>query len=253
MTLSNLENLTNLMVHPENIRREPYVNLPNGKIFKSHDKKQEVKINQQLRQKQKFEFFQNSFDFLNDSQIYGDYLEFGVHRARTFRMAMSAARFYNLDDISFHAFDSFEGLPDIGNKLIDQWKPNALTTSEDVFKSLIKSHGLYLNSYYCYKGFYEQSLNERLSAHLLNNFNKAMMITVDCDYYESAVSVFNFIEPFIQHGTIIYLDDVFAGFSKKSKGGVHEAFKTYAKKSKFKFLPHINIGWWGKSFIASQI
>ena len=168
-------------------------------------------------------------------------------------MALSCARFYNIKDISFHAFDSFEGLPDFGDSLIEQWQPNELCTTEEQFMSDIVEHGLFVDSVYCHKGFYEDSLNKDLKNDLLMNHNKAMMITVDCDFYKSAVSVFSFIEPFIQHGTIIYLDDVFAGFSDRSKGGTLQAFKEYSENSKFEFLPHLNIGWWGRSFIASKL
>ena len=67
------------------------------------------------------------------------------------------------------------------------------------------------------------------------------MINVDCDYYESAVSVFNFIEPFIQHGTVIYLDDVFAGFTENSNGGVYKAFQEFKIKSNFNHISHMKL------------
>jgi hypothetical protein len=237
----------------EIISEEPYVYLPKSEDFLDFTKAKHVLLNQQRRQKIKFDYFINTFDFLNDSKISGDYFEFGCHKVRTFRMALSCAKYFDLKDISFHAFDSFEGMPDFGNHLIDQWKPNELCTSEEAFNELVNSHGLYLDNIFRHKGYYSESLNDGLKKHMKNSGKKAIMITVDCDFYESAISVFDFIEPFIQHGTVIYLDDVFAGFKEESKGGVLKAFENFRYSSKYEYIPHMNIGWWGRSFIASAI
>ena len=101
MKNENQTQFVNYFLNIDGIEQEPYVKIPNKSHFKNHSKALEIKINQQRRQKEKFNFFLNSFDFLNDSQIEGDYYEFGVHKARTFRMALSCARFYNLEKISF--------------------------------------------------------------------------------------------------------------------------------------------------------
>ena len=247
------KNLENAFVKINPIDSEPYVKLPDFHDMQNHNRLNEINLNQKRRQTEKFKFFMNSFDFLNDSQIRGDYFEFGVHKARTFRMALTCAKFYNIEDIFFHAFDSFEGLPNIEAKTIDQWVPGALSTSIENFKDLILKHGLYTENFSCYKGFFDKSLSSDLLEEIMKTNKKAIMINIDCDYYDSAVSVFNFIEPLIQHGTIIYLDDAFAGFTKTSNGGVLKAFKNFEKKSNFEYIPHINIGWWGRSFIASQI
>jgi hypothetical protein len=95
-------------------------------------------------------------------------------------------------------------------------------------------------------------LNQDLSSALQAKGTKASFINIDCDLYESAVEVFRFIEPFLTHGTVIYLDDAFAGFKPFSSGGVLEAWKQFSAGSKFRFYEHLSIGWWGKSFIASE-
>ena len=51
-----------------------------------------------------------------------------------------------------------------------------------------------------------------------------------------AVSVFNFIQPFIQHGTVIYLDDIFSWFTENSNGGVYSAFQDFKRKSNFNYI-----------------
>src|SRR5215471_3948228 len=88
--------------------REPWVWIPNGKWLKNWGTEDEIKYNQRIRHAEKYRFYQFAFDYLKENGILGDYLEFGCHRARTFRMALTEARRQNMDKMHFHAFDSFE-------------------------------------------------------------------------------------------------------------------------------------------------
>ena len=55
---------------------------------------------------------ETAFGFVQNNGIEGDYLEFGVHCGRTFTEAWRASQRYALAEMRFHAFDSFEGLPE---------------------------------------------------------------------------------------------------------------------------------------------
>jgi hypothetical protein len=77
-----------------------------------------------------------------------------------------------------------------------------------------------------------------------------MLINVDCDLYESAVPVFNFIEPLLQEGTVIYIDDLFAGYKGSPNKGVALAFLEWQKESRWRIVRHLDIGWWGRSYIV---
>ena len=79
---------------------------------------------------------------------------------------------------------------------------------------------------------------------------KIALCCIDCDLYESAVPVFNFIEPLLQEGTLIYLDDYFSGYKGSPKKGVALAFSQFQETSRFKFEPHMQLGWEARSFIA---
>ena len=91
---------------------EPWVALADGNDLKAWGRDQEIAYNQTNRQTEKALFFRRTFDFLTDNRVHGDYHEYGCHRCRTFRMALTEARKHNLENMQFHAFDSFEGLPD---------------------------------------------------------------------------------------------------------------------------------------------
>lgn len=233
---------------------EPWVHLENGYDLKDWSRENEIAYNQINRQKQKLEFYRNTFDFLTDNRIKGDYLEFGCHRARTFRMALTEARKHNLDDMSFWAFDSFEGLPPLENpSSVETWVEGALRTDAREFGRMITDHGIYVDRVHAIKGFYADRLSNGLVKCFAYDGTKAALITVDCDLYESAVPVFNFIDPLLQEGTVIYIDDLFAGFKGNPYKGVALAFKEYQAQTGWKFLPHLSVGWWGKSYIAYRL
>ncbi|HUA56667.1 MAG TPA: hypothetical protein VMB81_31080, partial [Candidatus Sulfotelmatobacter sp.] len=89
---------------------EPWVELADGSALAGWSKDDEIAWNQANRQTEKYRFFVNTFDFLTDNRVRGDYHEYGCHRCRTFRMALTEARRHNVEAMKFFAFDSFEGL-----------------------------------------------------------------------------------------------------------------------------------------------
>lgn len=225
---------------------EPWVHLDDGKALANWGREDEIAYNQENRQRQKLDFYRNTFDFLTDNRIRGDYMEFGCHRARTFRMALTEARKHNLDDMRFWAFDSFEGLPPLETpSSVEIWKTGALKTDAREFGEMITRHGIYVDRVHAIKGFYADTLPNRR-----HDGARAALITVDCDLYESAIPVFDFIAAYLQEGTVIYLDDLFAGFKGSPRKGVARAFYEYQCRTKWRFEPHLNVGWGGRSYIA---
>ena len=230
---------------------EPWVVLPNSHDQADWTQDDQISYNQRLRQKAKYEFFQNTMDFITDNRIFGDYYEFGCHKGRTFRMVLTEARRHNLDKMNFFAFDSFEGLPEpTSDTSVEIWKKGALTTTEQSFKEMITEHGVYTGNIKTVKGYYDDSLTCELQASMMRSGTKAALVNVDCDLFESAVPVFDFIEPLLQEGTVLYIDDLFAGYKGNPMKGVCRAFLNWQSKSKWKLMPHLQIGWWGRSYIT---
>jgi len=237
----------------KNIENEPYAYFQNGAELKSWNKANEVSYNQQLRQKAKVKFYQNAFDFLYSHSIAGDYFEFGCHKVRTFRMALTEARKKNFNDMNFLAFDSFEGSPDYGNQNKehnDIYTPGGLSTSEKTFLKTIKEHGLFIDKIKTFKGFYKDSLNIENKQKLLNDNHKISLVTMDCSFYSSFVCAFDFIEDFLQEGSIIYIDDYRVTYKGNPEKGVPLSFKEFKEKSIFKYEAFLNVGWFGKSYIV---
>ena len=147
--------------------------------------------------------------------IPGYYFEFGCHGANTMRMAWKHSR--HLHDWTFVGFDSFEGLPEIGEEDKQAvWKKGKLATSEEAFVRAVTGAGMPRNRLLTVKGFYDDSLNSQLKAKLLPT--KAAMVYVDCDLYRSTVPVLEFVKDFLQPGTVIVFDDWFAFYGDPLRG-----------------------------------
>ncbi len=237
--------------HIQNINKEPWVDLPSPELIKNWQDKDEINFNQKNRQIEKYKMFVKVFDFLNGNGINGDYFEFGCHRCRTFRMVMSLAFVHLKKNMSFFAFDSFEGLPELKNEVsVSHWKKASLKTTETDFLKLIKKSGYSTKNVHIIKGFYDKSLDKDLLDKLKKKKVKCKLVNIDCDLYESAVPVFNFLDDFLVEGSIIYLDDFFVGNKGNVNAGIPKAFYEYKKKSKWSFIEHMQVSWWGKTFIT---
>jgi len=234
--------------------REPWVSLEGKRQLKGWNHQKEVAYNQQLRQALKYEFFIKAVDFLADNKIPGDYHEYGCHRARTFRMVLTeASKKSALNGMKFFAFDSFAGLPTVTSSPdIPLWKRGALATSEKEFLRLIRQHGLGSGRVRTVPGFYDQSLTPALQKKFQQEEQPVALATIDCDLYESAVPVFRFLEPLLQEGSVLYLDDLFTGYRGSPVRGVSLAFEEFRQRSRLKFAEHMQVGWWGRSYIAYQ-
>jgi len=230
---------------------EPWTALPDGVTLRDWGRNDEISYNQMNRQTEKALFYRRTFDLLTDNRVHGDYLEFGCHRCRTFRMALTEARRHNLANMEFHAFDSFEGLPEPTSETsVEIWKRGALTTSETAFMGMVKAHGIYVNHVKTIKGYYADSLTKARQAEYVKSARKAILVNVDCDLYESAVPVFDFIDPMLQEGAVIYIDDLFAGYKGNPHKGVARAFLEWQARSRWKLVRHLDVGWWGRSYIV---
>jgi len=232
----------------EGISREFYKN-----DFDDWDKNKEIDYNNnEIRQREKYRFFQLAYDYLAANFIEGDYYEFGTHKARTFRMSLSEARKKNMENINFYAFDSFEGLPEPQD--IDKfsgWEKGALKTTDDEFDVIIRGHGLYLDRIHKVKGYYQDTLNNELQQQFEQNRSKIALVYIDCDFYESAVHVLDFIEPLLQNGSVICFDD-WNVYKASPDKGERRAFTEFIAKTGHHFEEFITVGWFGKSFIFTK-
>jgi len=195
-------------------------------------------------------FLQLTFDFLRNG-AQGDYYEFGCHTATTFRQALTEAHRHGVDHMEFYAFDSFEGFPEEGE--VDTRpgqgsRRGTMATSEESFLSMVRQHGLYLDRIHTVKGFYSESLTPKLQAELMGKSRIALAF-VDCVFYESARDVLRFIDPLLQKGSVLYLDDFYT-FRGDPERGEQRALAEFQAYSSHRLNPHLSVDWFGRSFIV---
>ena len=245
--------------------REPYFVPANSSDFLANGESW-VENNQRFRQSQKFDFYRNAMDFITTNHIAGSYFEFGIHRARTFTMVMGLDDFYasNMGETvggltpkpgggyldKYFAFDSFKGFPDyVDVRDMPQYKPGGVNTSLDEFMKLLTAYGQSTERVVPIEGFYEESLTESLAIKFIEEKVKASIVTIDCNLYESYKSVFEWVDQFMQPGTVLYLDDYNSERALPNQGP-KRAWSEYKEISDWKFELFLPVGWCGHSFIV---
>ena len=66
------------------------------------------------------------------------FFEFGCHSGRTFSATVNAARYLDMKETEFYAFDSFEGLPQTDKEEDGIFQTGDFSTSESDFRKIIK-------------------------------------------------------------------------------------------------------------------
>jgi Macrocin-O-methyltransferase (TylF) len=239
--------------------QNPAVFLQNGETLRNSDGDDKSPYLTELLNKHRNEFFQIAMGYLYSSCVTGDYMEFGCYSATTFRMALTHACMMNLDardkDMRFFAFDSFEGLPSLPANIAAEsnWAEGSMAMSEDDFWQTIHDHDVLTERVESIPGFFDQSLNRELQQKFLAANQKISLVNIDCDLYESAVDVFNFIAPLLQVGSLIYLDDWYCGVKGSYTSGVPKAFFEFCEKHKIEVDRFRDCGWWGRSYTVLAV
>jgi hypothetical protein len=201
--------------------------------------------------KGRFNFMQAAAAYLFGIGIKGDYHEYGCYSANTFRMFLTWAAMYDLPISRFWAFDSFQGLPAPDEQVsLASWKQGTMRMSEEDFWSAIAKHGVFVDRVHTIRGFYADTLTTTRQTEFVEQQQPIAFANIDCDLYRSALDVFRFIDPLLQEGSLIYLDDFFVGYRGSPKKGVAGAFREFIDEGRWRAQEFLTVGAWGKSFIV---
>jgi hypothetical protein len=237
------------------IDKEPF-------FVKKHPKKINknitIKYNQILRQKYKYDFYDKAFDYIYNNNHSGDYFEFGVHKARTFNMALIISKIKGMN-MNFYAFDSFKGLPDLRtygegknkNNLKENFNyiPFSLKTESKIFDKLIKKN-IQKRKVIKICGFYKDSLTKKLILNFAQKKIKSSFVCVDCDLKQSITESLNFSFKFMIDGCILYIDDFFNLSSGNPKNMLEMEITNIAKKNNKMLVSWHLVGSFGKSYLV---
>lgn len=147
----------------------------------------------------------------------GLFLEFGVWRAYWLKK-MAAMR-----PVTFHGFDSFEGLP-------DAWS-NYEKSHFDLGGRLPEVPA----NVRLVKGWFDQTLAPFLEEHP----GPVAFVHVDCDLYSSTKTVLDLLRPRLRAGTTLILDDYFVepGWDQAEFKAFHEFVETH--RIEFEYIGYV--------------
>ena len=172
--------------------------------------------------------------------VEGDYYEFGVFKGESlieaYKTISMTDRFcnsrYNAEVPSFpgiprfrcFCFDSFQGLPkpegiDVG----DVFQEGYYKCDYDTFVENIASGGVDMDRVNIIKGWYRDLDYQVMEEYRME---KARIIHIDCDLYESARDALAFCTNLITDGTVIVFDDWFC-FRGHPHRGEQQAFREW--------------------------
>lgn len=190
----------------------------------------------------------HAFEFKRFNEVDGDYFEFGLWRGKTFLYAHRMRRRYRQEKMLLWGFDSFEGLPGIGDERDNVWRQGQFACGEDEFRGILRRNGVRETDYQLVKGFYQDSLNEQL--HTTMAGRRAAIVYIDCDLYESTKQVLAFLRRYLVNGSIVCFDDFYNYKGAPDQGEQRALTEFLAEDSRFSFLPYLDYAPLGKSFIV---
>jgi len=138
----------------------------------------------------------------------------------SFTKKLYATRYLKMQDrVMVHGFDTFEGLPDNGDRA-----DRALVEGEDWiagqyrgrYEDLLSSCASRYSNFRLHKGLFEDTLTDRLLAEFEEY--RPILIWIDCDYYSSTRQVFERLTPCIPTGCVVYFDDIYYNFGSRFTG-----------------------------------
>jgi len=178
------------------------------------------------------------------------YFEFGCHSGRTFSAAIGASQLFQMDNMKFYAFDSFEGLPNTSDQQDGVFEAGTFSTSRDKFISIVNNNtGVILPDSNVIQGFYCDSLTQKLQ----DNMPKAGVVHIDVDLYSSTVDVLRFIKPLLVPGTLLVFDDWFCFPGGKLLGERKALTEFLEINSDIKVEEWKAYSTFGKSFFVTSI
>ena len=200
------------------------------------------------------------------NHLRGDYFEFGMYRGDTFiesyRQWQSFYHWLKSQMISpedwrrrvaneyidflptFYGLDTFSGIP-------DNEEGNAIFASGTFYADLNmvkeKCDEVFSEKtrYQLYQGLFKDTGPDLLK----DAKNKAAIINIDCDIYESAKSALLVCSPLIQVGSVILLDD-YNNFCADSRKGERRAFREFQETSDYKFEKWFPYHYSGQAYLC---
>jgi len=194
-----------------------------------------------------------AMNLVMSNKLEGDYLEFGIYKGQSFVAAYNFANYYpNLNAMNFYAFDSFHGQPPLDGvdaEGFQHFKTGQYYCSLAEFKQILEQNKVDTDRVKIIPGWFKDTLNEKTKNSL--QLKKAAVVMIDCDLYESTVSVLEFITSYLQDGTILIFDGWFC-YRGNPNRGEQRAFREWLQRHpEITAVQYQTSSLYGNSFIVT--
>jgi O-methyltransferase len=190
--------------------------------------------------------------FVRENKLSGSYFEFGVASGRSAIAAIRANRRENPFTVSpFLLFDSFEGLPTLSgrDKGSKQFQAGDFAFDTEAVIKNLEQHKVYQeDKVHLIPGWFEDSLPAFPADKL--GISRAAIVHIDVDLHSSCLTVLNFIEPFLQVGTVVLFDDWNAFCASRHKGERAATGQWLEENPQWELNDFAAYGWHGRAFIV---
>jgi hypothetical protein len=216
--------------------------------------------------------FYKAAHFTSAEHVGGDFLEFGVFQGRSFISAFETLQSgydvnikatlhradrradiqKNWNEMRFFAFDSFQGLPAVRSLDTESkdFFEGQFTCGVDDFLKNLGTQGVDLAKVVVVPGWFQETCTAQTIAKY--SIRQASIVHIDCDLYESAKIVLDFIRPILVDGTVIIFDDWYC-FRGNPDLGEQRAFREWTSQlPDWTFVEFHKEGPWRNSFIACR-
>jgi hypothetical protein len=212
------------------------------------------KLYEVTRYTRKEEMLAICLEYTHLANVKGDYLEFGIWKGGSMIAAYHLSKhFESHSGMQFYGFDSFQGIPAVklNKSEVKYFPPGAFSAGLTEVRRNLMDGGVDMNRVELIPGWYSDTLNQQTKEKL--SLQAAAIVNVDCDVYESTVSVLAFVEPYLADGSIIIFDDWYC-FANREEFGEQRAFKEWLERHRhLKATPYKEYGWDGKAFIINRL
>ena len=197
--------------------------------------------------------FAKAFNFVYFNKVDGDYLEFGVARGSTMKMALSNAKVRRMTEMNFYGVDTFEGFPEtVGPE-----------TGFRTYRNIVGSRAFSINTLERKLGFKGIDKLKFLKLNMetgdLASLNGSLdlanlaIIHLDMDYYLPTYNALMEVRNGLKVGSVLMFDNFFF-FSGNDLMGERRALSHFQQSNtNLSISEYFSYGWHGKAFIVSHI
>jgi hypothetical protein len=180
-----------------------------------------------------------------------EYYEFGIYRGFALWYTQALAKDMGVGDMRFVGFDSFFGLPPTkGLDVSEEFREGNYEASRKQVEGFLTQYGVDWQKTSLVEGWFKDTLNNATVSKY--QLKRCSLCVVDCDLYESAQQVLNFVGPLLADKAVILFDD-WNSFNSDPNKGEQRAFREFlAQNPTLHAEPFVEFGGHGKGFVIRR-